>query len=317
VIFRLNLSLAMMVVLLLGNLTSASASSNAAVCKGEAVTIFIENGDVPSEGDDVILGTPGRDIINAGAGDDIICGLGDDDSIFGGDGDDTIVGGRGRDVLAGGLGDDTINGGRGEDLLIDGPGSDVLRGGRGFDWCTGGAESQGCESLVSGAIGEGLAPTLEQPLADLRVGSRYGMRFHPILGFERMHAGVDLRADKGDRILAAANGVVIATGKNGGHGKRVIIDHGGGYTTLSAHMWKIRVKEGDVVAAGDVIGRVGSTGLATGPHLHFEVLLGRIRLDPLLFLEQREGIEVANLFSRTSYHRHEHLVASLGLLYAD
>lgn len=314
---RLGLLLALVGLLLLFGLSPASAHSEQAMCNGEVATVLVENGDTPTDGNDVIIGTPGRDIINAGPGDDTICGLGEDDSIFGGEGHDTIIGGRGRDILTGGTGDDTIRGGRGEDLLIDGPGADDLRGGRGFDWCTGGDEATGCESLVNGAADEGSAPVFQNPLANFEVGSRYGMRLHPILGYERMHAGVDLRADQGDRILAAAPGVVVAKGKNGGHGKRVVIDHGGGYTTLSAHMWKIRVAVGDIVDEGDVIGRVGSTGLATGPHLHFEVLLGRIRLDPLLFLEQRHGVEVANLLTRPTDHRHEHVVASLGLLYAD
>ncbi len=268
--------------LFLGTVPAAAAQTG---CAGREITVFLEDGDVPTDGDDVIAGTSGRDVINAGAGDDVICGLGENDSIFGGSGNDTIIGGRGHDILTGGLGDDTLVGGRGRDLLVAGPGADIMRSGAGSDWCTDEGDIKGCEDVVPGAAGEGDAPTLASPVDRFEVGSRYGLRLHPILGYERMHNGVDFRGSKGDKIRATADGVVIAAGKSGGFGKRVVIDHGNGYSTLSAHMWRIRVAEGDNVAAGDVIGRVGSTGLSTGPHLHFEVSLGAIRLDPLLFLE--------------------------------
>ena len=83
----------------------------------------------------------------------------------------------------------------------------------------------------------------------------------------------------------SAAGTVMASGKSGGFGKRVIIDHGDGWSTIYAHMSKLRVDEGEVVEAGQGIGKVGSTGLSTGPHLHFEVRIGAIRLDPQLFLD--------------------------------
>lgn len=264
---------------------SGSAQASGQLCNNLAVTVFLGNGDVPTGGDDVIAGTPERDVINAGAGNDTICGLGENDSIFGGVGNDVIVGGAGHDILTGGLGDDLLLGGRGRDLLVAGPGDDVMRSGAGSDWCTDEGDTKGCEEVVAGAVGEGDAPVLQPPLDRYVVGSRYGLRLHPILGYERMHNGVDFRGLKGDKIRAMKAGVVTDAGKSGGFGKRVVIDHGEGWSSLSAHMWRIRVKEGQWVEVGDVIGRVGSTGLSTGPHLHLEVRLGSIRLDPLLFID--------------------------------
>ena len=269
--------------------TTAVAAPPAAAdgprCNDLVITVFLSNGDTPTDGDDVIAGTPERDVIHAGAGDDTICGLGENDSIYGGTGNDVVIGGPGHDVLTGGLGDDILLGGRGRDLLVAGPGADIMRPGADGDWCTDEGDATGCEEVVPGAVGEGDAPVLISPLERFEISSRYGLRLHPILGFERMHNGLDLRGTKGDRIRAVKAGTVVATGKSGGFGKRVVVDHGDGFSTLSAHMWRIRVSEGDRVEVGDVIGRVGSTGLSTGPHLHFEVLLGNIRLDPLLFID--------------------------------
>ncbi len=248
-------------------------------------TVVLANGDQPTEGDDVIVGTSGRDIINAGGGNDIVCGLGDDDSIFGGAGNDLLVGGPGRDIIAGSLGDDTLHGGRGRDLLIGGPGLDIIKAGRGGDWCTDEGDLAGCEDIVPGAVDEGLPPHIGAPVEVVSVGSLYGMRQHPILGTNRMHNGVDLRGETADKVLAAQGGTVVAAGRSGGYGKRLVIDHGNGYSTLYAHLRRIRVAEGDTVSAGDLVGRVGTTGLSTGPHLHFEVMVGAIRLDPLLFLD--------------------------------
>ncbi len=267
-------------------LLPVDAAAQTSLCRGEVVTVDIGAGQLPTDGNDVILGTEEDDRINAGAGDDIVCGLGGDDSIFGGTGNDSIVGGKGRDILTGSLGDDFLRGGRGRDLLVAGPGADTLLGGGGKDWCTGRDDNPvGCEQLYDDAPGEGAAPEMSLPLKNIEVSSRYGPRLHPILDEVRMHNGIDLRAPQGTRIFAAAPGTVIASGKSGGFGKRVVIDHGDGWATLYAHMSKLRVEEGDVVEAGKGIGKVGSTGLSTGPHLHFEVRVGNIRLDPQLFLD--------------------------------
>ena len=274
------------VVGLFGLLPIDDATAQTALCRGEAVTVDIGAGQVPTDGNDVILGTNGNDRINAGAGDDIVCALDGDDSVFGGGGNDSIVGGQGLDILTGSVGDDFLRGGKGRDLLVAGPGTDLLVGGGGKDWCTGSDDNPlGCEELYDDAAVEGEAPELALPLKNVEVSSRYGPRLHPILDEVRMHNGIDLRAPQGTRIFAAAAGTVIASGVSGGFGKRVVIDHGDGWFTLYAHMSKLRVDEGEEVAAGKGIGKVGTTGLSTGPHLHFEVRVGNIRLDPELFLD--------------------------------
>ncbi len=101
--------------------------------------------------------------------------------------------------------------------------------------------------------------------------SEFGYRVHPVYGTRRLHAGLDVGAPNGTDIWAAADGVVIFSGVQGGYGRTVIIDHGGGITTLYAHQSTILVPKDAVVKRGTAIGKVGSTGTSTGNHLHFEV----------------------------------------------
>ena len=119
------------------------------------------------------------------------------------------------------------------------------------------------------------------PVADARLSSGFGMRFHPILGFSRMHQGVDLAAPLGTPIVSAAEGIVRFAGVHGGYGNFVQVQHGGGMGTGYGHMSGIVVRVGDVVQQGELLGYVGSTGLSTGPHCHFEVYRGGIAIDPL------------------------------------
>jgi len=97
------------------------------------------------------------------------------------------------------------------------------------------------------------------------------MRRHPILGYTRMHAGIDFMASYGQPIYAVTDGTVVFAGRHGGHGNYVKLDHGGGLGTGYAHMSRIAVSPGQRVRRGQVIGYVGSTGLSTGPHLHYEM----------------------------------------------
>ena len=110
------------------------------------------------------------------------------------------------------------------------------------------------------------------PLAGAsRMASGFGMRFHPVLRYARMHQGVDFAASSGTPILASAGGSVVMAGWGGGYGNVVVLDHGNGVRTRYAHMRKFIVKAGERVKQGQKIGEVGTTGLSTGPHLHFEV----------------------------------------------
>jgi hypothetical protein len=113
------------------------------------------------------------------------------------------------------------------------------------------------------------------------ITSTYGMRRHPILGYTRMHSGVDFGASWGSPIYAVTDGRVQYAGWHGGHGNYVRLDHGGGIATGYGHMSRIAAAPGATVRRGQVIGYVGSTGLSTGAHLHYEVYRGGQTVDPM------------------------------------
>ena len=131
-----------------------------------------------------------------------------------------------------------------------------------------------------------------------RMGSRYGMRRHPILGYKRMHAGVDFRASQGTPIVAVTDGRVASAGRAGGCGNAVKLNHAGGIATRYCHMSRMAVQTGQQVRRGQVIGYVGSTGLSTGPHLHYEMYRGGKHVDPtsvsFVTREQLSGGELAD-----------------------
>jgi murein DD-endopeptidase MepM/ murein hydrolase activator NlpD len=104
-----------------------------------------------------------------------------------------------------------------------------------------------------------------------RITSAYGWRIHPVTKKRSMHTGIDIGASGGSRIVAVANGKVIYAAWYGAYGNCTIVDHGGGLTSMYGHQSKFGVKKGDIVLKGDTIGYVGTTGLSTGNHLHFEV----------------------------------------------
>ncbi len=116
------------------------------------------------------------------------------------------------------------------------------------------------------------------------VSSSFGYRVHPIFGTRRLHSGIDLGAGSGTPIAAAKSGTVIAAGWQGGYGNTVVISHGEGITSLYAHQSSIAVSVGDEVNRGDIIGFVGSTGWSTGPHLHFEIRVNGVAVDPLPYM---------------------------------
>jgi murein DD-endopeptidase MepM/ murein hydrolase activator NlpD len=114
-----------------------------------------------------------------------------------------------------------------------------------------------------------------------RITSGFGSRRHPVLGYTRMHSGVDFGAPYGSPIFAVGDATVAFAGWHGGHGNYVRLEHGNGYGTGYGHMSRIAVSPGSHVRAGQVIGYVGSTGLSTGPHLHYELYQGGVKVNPL------------------------------------
>jgi murein DD-endopeptidase MepM/ murein hydrolase activator NlpD len=116
------------------------------------------------------------------------------------------------------------------------------------------------------------------------ITSSFGYRTHPVLGYRRLHAGTDFGAGTGSPIVAAAAGTVISAGWTGGYGNATIISHGNGLATLYAHQSRLAAWSGSRVAKGQVIGYVGSTGMSTGPHLHFEVRRHGVPVDAVGFL---------------------------------
>jgi murein DD-endopeptidase MepM/ murein hydrolase activator NlpD len=122
--------------------------------------------------------------------------------------------------------------------------------------------------------------TMAWPVAG-RITSGFGLRVHPILRFARMHRGIDFGAGHGAPIVAAADGQVTASGWSGGYGRQVRIAHGGGIATTYSHMSRLVAEPGSFVRQGQLIGYVGSSGLSTGPHLHYEVHRNGAAVNPL------------------------------------
>ncbi len=126
---------------------------------------------------------------------------------------------------------------------------------------------------------------------DGRVTSEYGMRTHPVTGVYKLHTGTDFAAPEGTPIRAASGGVVRSAGWQNGNGNTVVVDHGGGVSTLYAHASALLVKPGQRIEAGESIAKVGSTGYSTGPHLHLEVRRDDKPVDPGPWL-RRHGVRL-------------------------
>jgi murein DD-endopeptidase MepM/ murein hydrolase activator NlpD len=124
---------------------------------------------------------------------------------------------------------------------------------------------------------------MRKPIVDGQLRSGFGMRRHPVLGYSRLHAGVDYANKIGTPILAAGNGTIIKAAWDSGYGRRVEIQHANGYVTTYNHMsgFARNIEPGARVRQGTVIGFVGNTGLSTGPHLHYEVIVNDRYVDPL------------------------------------
>lgn len=148
-----------------------------------------------------------------------------------------------------------------------------------------------------------IKPVRETALkTDIKFLSGFGMRIHPIHKMRRFHKGIDFTAPKGTDIQATGNGRVVSINKVGsGYGKHVLIDHGYGYKTLYAHMSSIAIKEGDIVKKGQKIGLVGNTGTSTAPHLHYEIWLNGVAINPLDYcLDGLTAKEYQDLVKRAS-----------------
>lgn len=137
-----------------------------------------------------------------------------------------------------------------------------------------------------------------------KVVSGFGMRFHPILKYRRLHSGIDLTARQGTPIYATGDGVVRVAGRNpqgfGGYGVVAVVDHGFGFMTLYAHMASVKVRVGQHVKRGEQLGTVGSTGMSSGAHLHYEVIQNGKKVDPVYYFyndltpeEYEEVLELA------------------------
>jgi murein DD-endopeptidase MepM/ murein hydrolase activator NlpD len=141
---------------------------------------------------------------------------------------------------------------------------------------------------------------LRTPLDGARITSGFGMRQHPVLGFTRRHQGIDFAAPTGTPVVAAANGTVASVGPRNGYGRMVTISHPGSTETLYAHLSSFApgLSPGQQVRQGQMIGRVGSTGLSSGPHLHYEITQGGQQVNPASVQSgvpaRLEGPELAN-----------------------
>lgn len=148
------------------------------------------------------------------------------------------------------------------------------------------SESNENVSMKQNGLSVGENPSFVYPLQG-ELSSPFGMRLDPITGSPAIHKGIDLAAKEGAAVRASAPGSVIQSGEARGYGNYVAIAHPDGYTTLYAHLKERNVNGGDEVEAGRIIGRVGSTGRATGPHLHFEVRKDDRHIDPELILSNK------------------------------
>ena len=158
-------------------------------------------------------------------------------------------------------------------------------------WVLAAHAAQACE-LPSGDPDSAPVET-RRPLRgeDVRLTSGFGLRRHPLLEITKMHTGVDWAAAPGTPVIAAGRGKVIFAAAKGEYGNAIVIDHGHGWQTLYSQLSRIEVREGECVGFGALIGRVGSTGLSAGPHLHFEVVRDGTHLDPMRVHTKKNALD--------------------------
>ncbi|MEM1196941.1 MAG: M23 family metallopeptidase [Pseudomonadota bacterium] len=142
---------------------------------------------------------------------------------------------------------------------------------------------------VTSKFPQPVAVPSRSPLDFIRVTSNYGMRIHPILRRRKQHNGVDLGAPTGTPVYATADGEVSRADRSRTYGLVIYLDHGGDLQTRYAHLSKLLVADGQIVRKGDLIGHVGSTGRSKGPHLHYEVRVDGVAVNPIPYMN--EGIE--------------------------
>jgi murein DD-endopeptidase MepM/ murein hydrolase activator NlpD len=126
-----------------------------------------------------------------------------------------------------------------------------------------------------------------------RLMAGYGVRSDPFSGEGAMHTGIDISAPVGTPVHAAADGIILHAGWNGGYGRCVIVDHGNGYQTWYAHLSRMDVIEGEEIRQGEILGAVGTTGRSTGAHLHYEVRIGSTPVNPYKFLARASAVHTA------------------------
>jgi len=142
------------------------------------------------------------------------------------------------------------------------------------------------EATSIAGLGRAAMPS-RMPVSAYSLTSSFGLREHPLLGVMRAHTGIDLAAPLGSPIFATSDGTVSTADWRGGYGLLVSLDHGGGVQTRYGHMSRLNVVAGERVHKGDVIGYVGSTGLSTGPHLHYEIRINGQAINPAPYLKPR------------------------------
>ncbi|MFM7349777.1 MAG: M23 family metallopeptidase [Erythrobacter sp.] len=135
----------------------------------------------------------------------------------------------------------------------------------------------------------GISVPSRMPLEGATLTSNFGMRVHPVLGGRRQHTGIDLAAPTGTPVYATADGIVSRADWFGGYGLYISLEHGASMQTRYGHLSRLAVASGDAVKKGDLIGYVGSTGRSTGPHLHYEVRVDGLAVNPIPYMVESEA----------------------------